>query len=78
MKTLVILISGRGSNMQALLNADLDADRMVVISNNPQAEGLQIAKQQGLKHVLSITAILRIGKVSMKYWRGKLLNFNLN
>lgn len=49
MKTLVILISGRGSNMQALLNADLDADRMVVISNNPQAEGLQIAKQQGVE-----------------------------
>lgn len=49
MKTLVILISGRGSNMQALLNADLNADRMVVISNNPQAEGLQIAQQQGVE-----------------------------
>lgn len=49
MKTLVILISGRGSNMQALLNADLNADRMVVISNNPQAEGLQIARQQGVE-----------------------------
>lgn len=49
MKTLVILISGRGSNMQALLNADLNADRMVVISNNPRAEGLQIAQQQGVE-----------------------------
>ena len=49
MKTLVVLISGRGSNMQALLNADLNADRMVVISNNPQAEGLQIARQQGVE-----------------------------
>ena len=49
MKTLVILISGRGSNMQALLNADLNVDRMVVISNNPQAEGLQIAQQQGVE-----------------------------
>jgi len=49
MKTLVILISGRGSNMQALLNADLNVDRMVVISNNPQAEGLQIARQQGVE-----------------------------
>ena len=49
MKTLVIIISGRGSNMQALLNADLNVDRMVVISNNPQAEGLQIAQQQGVE-----------------------------
>ena len=49
MKTLVILISGRGSNMQALLNADLNVDRMVVISNNPRAEGLQIAQQQGVE-----------------------------
>ncbi len=49
MKTLVILISGRGSNMQALLNTDLNVDRMVVISNNPQAEGLQIAQQQGIE-----------------------------
>ncbi|MEK7779019.1 MAG: phosphoribosylglycinamide formyltransferase [Pseudomonadota bacterium] len=49
MKTLVILISGRGSNMQALLNADLNVDRMVVISNNPRAEGLQIARQQGIE-----------------------------
>ncbi|GKS69879.1 formyltetrahydrofolate-dependent phosphoribosylglycinamide formyltransferase [Nitrosomonas sp. PY1] len=49
MKTLVILISGRGSNMQALLNADLNVDRIIVISNNPQAEGLQIAQRQGVE-----------------------------
>lgn len=47
MNTLVILISGRGSNMQALLESNLNADRKVVISNNPNAEGLRIAQQYG-------------------------------
>ena len=37
MKRLVILISGRGSNMQALLQARLPATVSAVISNNPQA-----------------------------------------
>ena len=48
MKRIVILISGRGSNMQALLKAKLDAAIAVVISNNPSAEGLQIARGAGL------------------------------
>lgn len=47
MKSLVILISGRGSNMQALLEARLPADRVMVISNNPDASGLEIARQYG-------------------------------
>lgn len=49
MNTLVILISGRGSNMQALLGADLNVDRKIVISNNPNAEGLRIAQQYGVE-----------------------------
>ncbi|MCW5619025.1 MAG: phosphoribosylglycinamide formyltransferase [Nitrosomonas sp.] len=49
MKTLVILISGRGSNMQALLEAGLPIDRAVVISNNPDAEGLKIAESLGAR-----------------------------
>ena len=49
MKRIVILISGRGSNMQALLKAKLDAAIAVVISNNPSAEGLQIARGAGLE-----------------------------
>ena len=49
MKTLVILISGRGSNMQSLLDADLNVDRRVVISNNPDAEGLRIAQRYGVE-----------------------------
>ena len=44
MKSLVILISGRGSNMQALLEAKLPVRIAAVISNNPDAAGLKIAK----------------------------------
>jgi len=51
MKTLVILISGRGTNMQALLEADLPVDRVVVISSNPAAEGLRIAESLGFMAV---------------------------
>lgn len=48
MKSLVILISGRGSNMQALLEADLPAGPITVISNNPAAEGLKFARTRGI------------------------------
>lgn len=47
-KNLVILISGRGSNMEALLDARLPARVAAVISNNPQARGLGVAKTRGL------------------------------
>ena len=47
-KTLVILISGRGSNLEALLAAQLPARVAVVISNNPQARGLGIARDRGV------------------------------
>lgn len=48
MKSLVILISGRGSNMQALLEANLPAKSITVVSNNPAAEGLVLAKALGV------------------------------
>ncbi|MDV6343571.1 phosphoribosylglycinamide formyltransferase [Nitrosomonas sp. Is37] len=48
MKSLVILISGRGSNMQVLLDAKLPAKAITVISNNPAAAGLGIAR---LRHI---------------------------
>ncbi len=47
MKSLVILISGRGSNMQALLEAELPVEHIAVISNNPDASGLEIARRYG-------------------------------
>jgi phosphoribosylglycinamide formyltransferase-1 len=48
MKSVVILISGRGSNMRTLLEADLPACRAAVISNRPSAEGLVYASERGL------------------------------
>lgn len=48
MKTVVILISGRGSNMRALLETNLPDCKFVVISNQPTAEGLAYAKARGL------------------------------
>jgi phosphoribosylglycinamide formyltransferase-1 len=49
MKSLVILISGRGSNMEALINAQLPCRIAAVISNKPEAAGLATAKRQGLE-----------------------------
>ncbi len=49
MKSIVILISGRGSNMQALIEASLPGRIAAVISNKPGAEGLEIAKMHGIE-----------------------------
>ncbi|MBI3527171.1 MAG: phosphoribosylglycinamide formyltransferase [Betaproteobacteria bacterium] len=49
MKRIVILISGRGSNLQAVLEAKLNAAIAAVISNNPTAKGLQIAHDAGVE-----------------------------
>ncbi|MEH6569198.1 MAG: phosphoribosylglycinamide formyltransferase [Halioglobus sp.] len=47
-----MLISGRGSNMQAFIdaikNAELAAEIAIVVSNNPQAAGLDAAAQAGI------------------------------
>jgi phosphoribosylglycinamide formyltransferase-1 len=48
MKTIVILISGRGSNMQAILDARLPLKVAAVISNEPQAGGLAAAQRHGV------------------------------
>jgi phosphoribosylglycinamide formyltransferase-1 len=48
MKKIVILISGRGSNMQALVEAKLPVNIAAVISNNPDAPGLAYAKSHGI------------------------------
>ena len=46
MSSVVVLISGRGSNMQALLDAELPVS--AVISNDPAAAGLAIAARRGI------------------------------
>ena len=48
MKNLVILISGRGSNLRALLEAGLPARAAAVISDRPGAAGLDIARNHGV------------------------------
>ena len=48
MKKIVILISGRGSNMQAIVNAELPYNICCVLSNNPDAKGLDFAKTKGI------------------------------
>jgi len=48
MKRLVILISGRGSNMEVLLKAGLPATIAAVISNDPAAKGLGTARAHGI------------------------------
>lgn len=50
---LAILISGRGSNMEALINAarepDYPASPVMVISNRPEAKGLETARNEGIE-----------------------------
>lgn len=47
-QTYVILISGRGSNMQALIDAKLPGRCAAVISNRPDAAGLAWAAERGV------------------------------
>ena len=55
MRRLGILISGRGSNFEAIADGiaagRTDAEISVVISNRPDARGLQIARDRGLNAV---------------------------
>lgn len=48
MKSIVILISGRGSNLEALLNAGLPCRVAAVISNRSDASGLETARRHGI------------------------------
>jgi phosphoribosylglycinamide formyltransferase-1 len=47
-KNIVILISGRGSNMEAIVRAKLPAKIAAVISNRADAGGLKFAGQTGI------------------------------
>ena len=53
MKNIVILISGRGSNMEALIAArdagNLPVNIVAVISNRPDAAGLETAARAGIE-----------------------------
>lgn len=51
-KRVAILISGRGSNMTALMKAakakNYPAEIVLVLSNRPEAQGLELAKAEGI------------------------------
>jgi len=51
-RRIAVLISGRGSNLQALIDAvadgRLDAEIAVVVSNRPDAQGLERARAAGI------------------------------
>ena len=49
MKRIVILISGRGSNMLSILDANLPVEVAAVISNRMDAPGLASARARGIK-----------------------------
>jgi phosphoribosylglycinamide formyltransferase-1 len=55
MKRLGILLSGRGSNFEAIADnvaaGKIPAEIAVVISNRPEARGLEVARQRGLNAV---------------------------
>ena len=57
MKKLAVLISGGGSNLQAIIDSTKNgilkgvAEVVVVISNNPFAYGLERAKKENIKAV---------------------------
>jgi phosphoribosylglycinamide formyltransferase-1 len=49
MNSLVILVSGRGSNLQALIEARLPVKATTIISNRSGAPALDVAKRHGLE-----------------------------
>jgi phosphoribosylglycinamide formyltransferase 1 len=51
MKTLVVLISGRGSNLQAILEARLPLKVAAVLSSDLNAEGLARARAAGVQSI---------------------------
>jgi phosphoribosylglycinamide formyltransferase-1 len=51
MKTIVVLVSGRGSNLQAILDARLPLKVAAVLSNDPQAQALARARAAGVPTV---------------------------
>jgi phosphoribosylglycinamide formyltransferase-1 len=48
MKSIVILISGRGSNMQAIVEAGIPANIAAVVSNRADAKGLSYARSRNI------------------------------
>jgi len=72
MKRLVVLISGKGSNLQALMDhtaaGTLHAAITAVVSNRPDAYGLERARQAGIPtEVLSLSSFKKQGENRTAY-----------
>ncbi len=51
-KSVVVLISGRGSNLQSIIQAHLPCRVAAVISNRAEAKGLDIAREHGIPAIV--------------------------
>ena len=63
---IAVLISGRGSNLDALLKNQGIYEVIAVISDNPEAPGLQIAKDAGVAMVRSFARANYANKLAQK------------
>jgi len=56
LRRIAILLSGRGSNFEAIANnvaaGRLDAEIAAVVSNRPEARGIEIARERGLPAIV--------------------------
>ena len=69
-KRVAVLISGRGSNMTALIEAakaqDYPAEIVLVVSNRPDASGLVRAREAGIATALIDHTAVRQGSRSVR------------
>lgn len=76
----VVLISGSGSNLQALIDSLRDgatpARIRAVISNRADAYGLERARQAGIQTRCSITRPMPIAKASTRPWHNGSMPMN--
>ncbi|TVR19011.1 MAG: phosphoribosylglycinamide formyltransferase [Anaerolineaceae bacterium] len=70
-KRLAVLISGRGSNMQALMNAPhLAGEIVLVVANRAASAGLEVARQAGIQtHYFPLKPYKDAGKSREAYDR---------
>jgi len=70
MKKIAVLVGGGGTNLQALIDADLSKNIAIVISNKPDAYALERAKEAKIKTAVitdqsELLAILEQNKVDL-------------
>ena len=77
-KNIVVLISGRGSNLKSIINATKEtgypANISLVISDNSKAQGLNIAKDNSIDNIIIEKSSFDSKKNLKVIWLKKLLN----